>query len=96
MSKIIPKKDLKDNYFYIGVCRNANVAKWSLKNNCFYYIRNKWNNFFLEKINHPEDDDGFDLFLPYEEIPRPFDKDWQHPNQSASKLIPKKDQDDKK
>lgn len=64
----IKKKDLIDNEDYIGVCRNAKVAKWNKKENCFYYIRNKFGKLFIEKIKHPEDDDGFDLFIPFRKI----------------------------
>ena len=35
---------------------------------CFYYAREKFNRIFIEDIQHPEDDDGFDLFIPIEEI----------------------------
>ena len=44
------------------------IAKWSKKDNCFFYIRNKFGKLFLERINHPEDDDGFDLFIPFRKI----------------------------
>lgn len=30
----------------------------------FTYRRTKFNDTFLEDINHPEDDDGYDLFVP--------------------------------
>lgn len=60
----VSKKDLKDGRDYNGICRHAKVAKWSEKDNCFYYIRKKFDKIFLDRINHPEDDDGFDLFIP--------------------------------
>lgn len=60
----IPKKDLIDGALYEGHCRNANFAEWDAANNCFVYQRTKFNFTFPEEINHPEDDDGFDLFYP--------------------------------
>ena len=60
----VSKSELKDGKDYHGVCRHAKVAKWSKKDNCFYYIRKKFDKIFLDKINHPEDDDGYDLFIP--------------------------------
>mgnify|MGYP000273969653 CR=1 FL=1 len=60
----VSKSDLKDGQDYNGICRHAKVAKWSQKDNCFYYIRKKFDKIFLDRINHPEDDDGYDLFIP--------------------------------
>ena len=65
---MIAKKDLKHLYYYKGVCRNAYVAQWDEKTNKFYYIRYKFGGHALEEIRHPEDDDGFDLFIPLKEI----------------------------
>ena len=65
---MVKKSDLKNGSSYIGICRNSSVAKWSSKDDCFYYIRNKFGNFFIERINHPEDDDGYDLFIPIKEV----------------------------
>lgn len=59
----IMKKDLEIDSFYYGHCRNAILAKWNGKK--FTYIRSKFGNEFPEDINHFEDDDGFDLFLPF-------------------------------
>jgi len=86
---MIQKRDLKDLYYYIGVCRHSNVAKWSEKDNCFYYLRHKFGEIFSERINHPEDDDGHDLFLPYEEIPSNYDEEWKYDSRTASLLVEK-------
>ena len=59
------KKDLKDGSVYKGNCRNASYALWH--NGKFHYIREKFGHSFIEDINHPEEDDGFDLFIPEEE-----------------------------
>lgn len=64
----IPKKDLVDGREYHGKCRNANKAVWDKTRNCFVYKRNKFGYVFDEDINHFEDDNGFDLFVPIEEI----------------------------
>lgn len=64
LSKSIAKKDLVDGAYYKGDCRNADVARWNAKVGCFFYTRYKFGSTFTEDINHPEDDDGFDLFWP--------------------------------
>lgn len=65
---LILKKDLQDGKYYYGRCRNASVAMWDATNGVFWYIRHKWGSSFKEDIYHPEDDDGFDLFIPTEEV----------------------------
>ena len=44
----IPKKDLIVGKTYLGDCRNASEAIW----------------IYDEEINHFEDDNGYDLFVP--------------------------------
>lgn len=58
----IPKKDLIIGREYIGSCRNSDKAKWIGEK--FEYQRQKFNFTFTEEINHFEDDDGYDLFVP--------------------------------
>lgn len=58
----IPKKDLIVGREYDGDCRNAGRAKWL--GDKFVYIRRKFGYSYEETINHFEDDDGFDLFVP--------------------------------
>ena len=58
----IPKKDLIVGKTYIGDCRNSSEATWNGK--VFVYKRNKFGYIYEEKINHFEDDDGYDLFVP--------------------------------
>ncbi len=62
MDGLIPKNDLVVGAIYKGRCRNANYALW--KGDRFEYIREKFGAEFLEDIMHPEDDNGFDLFVP--------------------------------
>lgn len=61
----VRKSDLVDGEYYYGHCRNAKCAKWVAARNEFVYIRTKFGSRFSEGINHPEDDNGFDLFVPY-------------------------------
>lgn len=60
--EVIPKSELIVNQWYTGTCRNASQAKWM--GDHFIYLRTKFYDTFWEKINHFEDDDGYDLFIP--------------------------------
>ena len=64
---MIRKSDLVSGAHYLGTCRNSYVAKWSKADNCFYYMRNKFNDIFLDSCNHPSDDDGYDFFIPMDQ-----------------------------
>jgi hypothetical protein len=63
---MIAKADLVHGAYYYGSCRNASVARWNGETERFIYWRHKFGDRFAEEINHPEDDDGFDLFKPRE------------------------------
>lgn len=63
MPDIIPKAQLEIGAYYRGKCRNASIARWN--GTKFIYRRHKFTMVFFDDINHPEDDDGFDLFKPY-------------------------------
>ena len=54
-----------DGEYYRGDCRNSEYAVWIKRIDKFVYIREKFGSKFPETINHPEDDDGYDLFLPF-------------------------------
>ena len=58
----IPKKDLIIGKEYLGSCRNSERAIWNGK--CFEYERYKWGTTYIDEINHFEDDDGYDLYVP--------------------------------
>lgn len=58
----IPKKELIEGATYIGNCRNAIEAVWNGKR--FTYRRYKFGYIYDEDINHFEDDNGYDLFVP--------------------------------
>lgn len=77
--RYIKREYLIHGQYYLGVCRNASVARWNQNNNKFYYTRTKWGTSFTETIHCPDDDDGYDLFYPLEiinnhEIEIPLDK----------------------
>ena len=62
----IPKNTLVKDKEYIGNCRNSNKAVW--KGDHFEYKRYKFGNYYTDKINHYEDDDGYDVFVPVEVV----------------------------
>ena len=62
----IPKSELKVGHQYKGYCRNASTAIWL--GDKFEYQRYKFGETFPEKINHFEDDNGYDLFVPYKDL----------------------------
>ena len=62
----IPKDKLVKGKTYFGSCRNADTAVWL--GDKFEYIRHKWGDSYPEKINHFEDDNCYDLFVPIREI----------------------------
>ena len=63
---VIPKKELVENSEYEGECRNAEKAVWNGEK--FVYERCKFGSVFNEEINHFEDDNGYDVFVPMEVI----------------------------
>lgn len=58
----IPLHKLEVGKTYIGECRNASEAVWL--GDKFEYIRTKFGSTFPEKINHFQNDDGYDVFVP--------------------------------
>ena len=60
--------ELEDGKMYVGSCRNASKAKWIKERQCFEYDRTKFGSTFKEDINHPENDEGFDIFVPVKKI----------------------------
>ena len=63
----IPKAELVVGKIYSGHCRNASKAMWK-ENGKFEYTRTKFGQTFSEEINHYEDDNGYDVFVPIKEI----------------------------
>ena len=77
----IPKDKLKNKTKYYGSCRNANYAIWNAESQKFCYERWKFGIVSVDYINHFEDDDGSDLFVPIKECtgneeqkPKPIEK----------------------
>ena len=62
----IPKNELVIDKEYVGNCRNSGKATW--KGDHFEYLRYKFGNCYLDEINHYEDDDGYDMFVPVEVV----------------------------
>lgn len=60
----IPKSELEVGKTYRGNCRNTSKATWLGSE--FVYKRYKFGDVFDETINHYEDDDCYDLFVPIE------------------------------
>ena len=67
----IPKRELQVGHIYLGRCRNSDRAVW-LEEGRFEYVRYKFGFTYLEKINHYEDDNGYDLFVPLSESQEPY------------------------
>lgn len=65
-SGMIAKENLEHNQVYVGWCRNTTEARWDQVRNVFMYRRTKFGASFEEDIRHPENDDGFDVFVPVE------------------------------
>ena len=62
----IPKEWLEVDAEYIGSCRNSDRAIW--KGDHFEYERYKFGHYYTDKINHFQDDDGYDLFVPIKKV----------------------------
>ena len=58
----IPLHELEIGKTYIGFCRNASEAVWD--GDRFVYQRFKWGTTFPDTINHFQNDDGYDVFVP--------------------------------
>lgn len=62
----IPKGELKNGREYLGGCRNSDRATWNGEK--FVYTRHKFGSRYQEEINHFQDDDGYDVFIPILEL----------------------------
>ncbi len=67
---VLKKSDLVNEGYYIGLCRNANVAQWDEYNQVFLCIRWKLGGQRLESIKHFADEQGtiWDAFVPLKYI----------------------------
>lgn len=71
LAGMIAKKDLEEGATYIGYCRNATEATWHSALNRFTHVRDKFGMKYTEEIHHPEDDVGFDVFVPVQKKEAP-------------------------
>lgn len=62
----IPRNELVKGKVYKGVCRNSGRAIWDGEK--FHYKRTKFGYTYDEEINHFEEDDGYDVFVPIKEV----------------------------
>jgi hypothetical protein len=71
---MIEKLNLKEGAYYIGTCRNTNIAKWHRGK--FIFINFEFNNPYVETIEYYGDVKtlSYDGFIPIEEIKLSFDK----------------------
>jgi hypothetical protein len=75
----IPKTDLVHGAYYIGTCRNANLARWDGKREVFMHWRWNFNQRFIEEIRCPEDEARWDVFIAEYEVEEPTNTDNQIP-----------------
>ena len=70
----IPLHNLEVGKTYVGFFRNASEAIWQGEK--FVYQRYKWGTTYPEEINHFQNDDGYDVFVPVrlKAITNKFDK----------------------
>ncbi len=61
-SPFLAKHTLIVGHYYVGKCRNANVARWDGER--FWHWRLKFGTIFTESIQHREDEPYFDVFDP--------------------------------
>lgn len=59
---MLTKRDLKVGGIYVGYCRNASEGVWTGSH--FEIIRVKFDYRIKDFEHHPEDDRGFDVFVP--------------------------------
>lgn len=59
---VLDKSELVVGQTYKGMCRNASEAVWL--GDKFEYTRSKFGHSYQETLPHPEDDQGYDVFMP--------------------------------
>jgi len=60
----IAKEDLIDGAWYTGQSRSTNIAQW-FRHGGFHFPRYKFSGKYVDNINHFQDDDGYDVFVPF-------------------------------
>lgn len=66
---MLTKDQLVHGEYYLGRCRNAEIARWNANKQHFVYRRYKFGTTFLETIKHPDDDQIWDVFDVIEHLP---------------------------
>ena len=69
--KLIERSLLQDGSYYVGLCRNATVARWNAKESRFYHWQLECGSLCVETIRHPEDETRFDVFSPMRLLENP-------------------------
>jgi len=69
--RVLPKCLLQHGHYYVGRCRNAAVARWNANQQCFYHWRQKFDRICIQKLKHPVDELGFDVFRVLAELAEP-------------------------
>jgi len=64
----IAKESLIHGTYYLGCCRNADIARWDAAKDVFVHWRQKSGEVFLEEIHCREDETYFDVFDPWLEL----------------------------
>lgn len=65
---MIPKSELRDGAYYVGAHRCTKVAVWHESRDAFVYLEYSMGSYGASESKHPEDDDGWALFVPFREI----------------------------
>jgi hypothetical protein len=60
---MLPKNFLIDGCIYIGYGKDALEARWDVVNECFYYMKKRWDGKFEEEIHYPGDSKT-NFFIP--------------------------------
>jgi hypothetical protein len=69
---ILPKEQLVHGRYYKGRCRNATIARWNAESQRFAYWRVKFDQIFVEALQHPADDPpSIDVFRVVDELQNP-------------------------
>lgn len=69
-SEPMAKDTLVKGEYYIGICRNARIARWDGER--FWHWRLKWGQHFIECIRHRDDDTAFDVFDAWAHVDDPY------------------------
>ena len=65
---VIKPDQLIQGQWYVGECRNSNLAVWDSTTDQFWYIRSKFTFWFIEPIRHLSWDTSFDVFIPISQV----------------------------